>query len=33
MFYFKNRYVLNDYIEYFVLNDYVEYLMYEIKYF
>lgn len=29
---FKNRYVLNDDIEYFVLNDHVEYLMYEIKY-
>lgn len=27
---FKNRYVLNDHIEYFVLN--VEFLMYEIKY-
>lgn len=29
---FKNRYVLNDHIEYFVLNNHIEYLMYEIKY-
>lgn len=29
---FKNRYVLNDHIEYFVLNNHIEYLMHEIKY-